>query len=164
MSTSYASAPLLAPPHRLELGSIVTIRMRGHARSPVPGQEYFAPAVVVGNQDATGETVELLIWDSSAGTYYNPSYPVRDLSTRGDGPEREVYELRANVGQVLFSPERFEQLTDAVVDLQARVLQLEQYIMVLNETGKSTSGQPDGAAPVYTTESDSGSAKHSKKQ
>src|SRR5580704_7417406 len=97
-----ATAPVLAPPVTYEPGTILTVRMRGHSRSPVPGYEYFAPAVVLEQFMPNGE-ISVLIWDSSAGTHYNPSYPVRELDVRGSGPERELYELQSNVGQVLFS-------------------------------------------------------------
>lgn len=96
----------LAPPVQFEPGTILTLRMRGHSRSPVPGSEYFAPAVVLEQFMPNGE-ISVLIWDSSAGTHYNASYAIRDLSTRGSGNERETYEVQSNIGQVLFSPREF---------------------------------------------------------
>src|SRR5580698_2356985 len=96
----------LDPPRRFEPGTILTLRMRGHSRSPVAGQDYFAPAVVL-DQFMPGGEISVLIWDSSAGTHYNGSYAIRELGVRGQGSEREMYELQSNVGEVLFSPEAF---------------------------------------------------------
>ena len=112
MHTATQSPPLshppapLDPPRRFEPGTILTLRMRGHSRSPVAGQDYFAPAVVL-DQFMPGGELSVLIWDSSAGTHYNASYAVRELSSRGEGNQREMYELTSNVGEVLFSPEAF---------------------------------------------------------
>ena len=118
----------LAPPRRFEPGTILTLRMRGHSRSPVAGQDYFAPAVVL-DQFMPGGELSVLIWDSSAGTHYNASYAVRELSSRGEGNQREMYELQSNMGDVLFSPEAFA----AAV---ASVGQLHEAMYVINEHGK----------------------------
>src|SRR5580658_3630749 len=80
----------LAEPRRFEPGTILTLRMRGHSRSPVSGQDYFAPAVVL-DQFLPGGEISVLIWDSSAGTHYNASYAIRELGVRGSGNEREMY-------------------------------------------------------------------------
>lgn len=124
-----AAAPALAPPQRLEQGSIVTLRMRGHQRTA--GQEYFAAAVVLDQHMPNGE-IEVLIWDPTAGTHYNNSYPIREVSSRGEGPEREMYEVQSNIGTILFSPEAFAQqglrigaLLDMVETLNDRVYKLE---------------------------------------
>lgn len=98
-------------PPAYETGTILTIRMRGHSRSPVPGQDYFAPAVVLEQFQPDGE-ISCLVWDSSAGTHYNASYPVRDIGVRGEGREREMYEMQSNIGEVLFSPQRMRDLTE----------------------------------------------------
>jgi hypothetical protein len=97
------------PPRRFEPGTILTLRMRGHSRSPVSGQDYFAPAVVL-DQFLPGGEISVLIWDSSAGTHYNASYAIRELGVRGSGNEREMYVLTDNIGEVLFSPEAFASL------------------------------------------------------
>jgi hypothetical protein len=104
--------PSLDPPRVFEPGTILTLRMRGHTRSPNQS-EYFAPAVVL-EQFMPGGEISVLIWDSSAGTHYNASYPVRDLGVRGEGGSRDTYELRSNVGDVLFSPAAFASMTDGV--------------------------------------------------
>ena len=116
------------PPRRFEPGTILTLRMRGHSRSPVAGQDYFAPAVVL-DQFRPGGEISVLIWDSSAGTHYNASYAIRELGVRGEGNQREMYELQSNVGEVLFSPEAF---ASAV----ASVGQLHEAVCVMNERGK----------------------------
>lgn len=118
----------LAPPQQYEVGTLLMLRMRGHSRTD--GQEYFAPAVVLHQHMPNGE-IEVMIWDSTAGTHYNPAYPVRDLSTRGEGAERELFEERSNVGQVLFSPVRFAEAMDLVLDMQAEVLELQRKAMSL---------------------------------
>ena len=97
---------ILEAPREFEPGTILTLRMRGHSRSPVAGQEYFAPAVVL-EQFAPGGEISVLVWDSSAGTHYNASYPIRDVSSRGTGSEREMYVVQDNIGEVLFSPREF---------------------------------------------------------
>jgi hypothetical protein len=56
---------------------------------------------------------------------------VRDLSSRGEGAERELFEERSNVGQVLFSPVRFAEAMDLVLDMQAEVLELQRKTMSL---------------------------------
>ena len=116
------------PPRRFEPGTILTLRMRGHSRSPVAGQDYFAPAVVL-DQFMPGGEISVLIWDSSAGTHYNGAYAIRELGVRGQGAEREMYELQSNVGEVLFSPEAFA----AAV---ASTGQLHEAVYVINEQSK----------------------------
>jgi hypothetical protein len=120
----------LRPPQRLEIGSIVTLRMRGHSRTE--GKEYFAPAIVLDQHQPNGE-IEALVFDPTAGTHYNPSYQIRDISSRGEGATRELYEVQSNIGQVLFSPETFEQVQQAVAELQAQVLDLSQTMDKLNQ-------------------------------
>lgn len=114
--------PSLAPPMQLEQGSIVTLRMRGHTRTA--GLEYFAPAVVLNQHMPNGE-IEVLIWDSTAGTHYNPAYQIRDVSSRGDGPERELYEVQSNVGKVLFSPDAFAMMNVVLENMMDRLISLE---------------------------------------
>jgi len=117
----------LAPPPALELGTIATIRMRGHSRTN--GEEYFAPAIVLNQhwkEDGTGgETIEVLIWDSTAGTHYNAAYPVRELSSRGEGGERELYEVRSNIGAILFSPQTLSTALGDIEELRGRVHRVE---------------------------------------
>lgn len=118
----------LAPPMRLETGAIVTLLMRGHSRSP-GGLEYYAPAVVLNQYADDVGSLEVLVWDSSAGTHYNPSYPTRELSTRGDGGERETYESKSNIGEVLFSPEKFALMLQSMeqFDSELQALAREVY-------------------------------------
>jgi len=130
----------LAPPMRLETGSIVTIKMRGHTRSP-GGLEYYALAVVLNQyQNDTGD-LEVLVWDSTAGTHYNPAYPVRELSSRGEGPMREVYESASNIGQVLFSPDQFRQMAFEMDTLQTEMEQKHRMITeLITRVGKLEAG------------------------
>ena len=121
-STTQPTPLALAPPPRYPTGSIVTIRMRGHSRTD--GQEYFAPSVVLAQHWPSGETIEVLVWDATAGTHYNAAYQVRELSTRGEGGERETYEVRSNVGQVLFDPDAFAASLGDIEDLRGRILML----------------------------------------
>ena len=116
-------ADAMPEPHRkFEPGTILTLRMQGHSRSPVPGQGYFAPAVVLEQFEPNGE-ISVLIWDSSAGTHYNASYPIRELSSRGVGNEREMFVAQDNIGEVLFSPREFERLSS---DFESVLLSLRQ--------------------------------------
>lgn len=100
----------LPPPMLLEQGTIVTIRMRGHTRSP-GGLEYFSPAIVLAQYMPHGE-IDALVWDSSAGTHFANGYQIRDLGTRGDGAEREMYEIQSNIGEILFSPQQFSETVE----------------------------------------------------
>ena len=134
----------LPPAMRLEVGSIVTLRMRGHSRTN--GQEYYAPAVVLNQYPDDLGTIEALVWDSSAGTHYNGSYPTRELGIRGDGPDRETFELQSNIGQVLFSPDQFALVILQVDELQARVARIEKK---LSGTG---AGVSTGATLATATE------------
>jgi hypothetical protein len=120
----------LAPPIRLETGSIVSLRMRGHSRTG--GLDYYAPAVVLNQHQPNGE-LEVLVWDSTAGAHFNPNYPVRDLGTRGDGSEREMYVLQENVQQVLFSPELFAETIGKLDELYHRVTFLSTQIAAMQK-------------------------------
>jgi hypothetical protein len=126
--------PSLDPPRVFEPGTILTLRMRGHTRSPNQS-EYFAPAVVL-EQFMPGGEISVLIWDSSAGTHYNGSYPVRDLGVRGEGGSRETYELRSNVGDVLFSPAAFANMTDGVDTLALAYSRMRERISALENQMK----------------------------
>lgn len=95
-------AQSLEPPLRLLAGSIVMIKMRGHTKTN--GLDYYAPAMVL-NQYMPEGNIEVIVWDASAGTHYNPNYPIRELGVRGDGNEREIYEISSHVQAVLFSPD-----------------------------------------------------------
>lgn len=126
------SKPMELPaPRRFEPGTILTLRMRGHSRSPVAGQDYFAPAVVLEQFMPQGE-ISVLIWDSSAGTHYNASYAIRELGARGAGAEREMYVLADNIGEVLFSPARFARLCELVDAFD------EQFFVANNKSSRNT--------------------------
>lgn len=140
----------LAPPRQLEIGTILTLRMRGHSRTN--GEDYYAPAVVLKQHRPNGE-IEVMIWDSTAGTHYNAAYPIRDISSRGEGAGRELYE-ESNIGQVLFSPVRFAEAMDLVLDMQQEILNLQIDVAGLKRwraeiesrtTGSSNSEQSAGA-------------------
>lgn len=124
----------LAPPQQLSIGSIVTLRMRGHTRTN--GLEYFAPAVVLAQHTTPdgeiAETIEALVWDPTAGTHYNPAYQVRELSTR-PSPRGgvEMYEVQSNIQSILFSPERFMQIGLAVDLLADQIASLSQRVAAL---------------------------------
>ena len=100
------AAYALPEPQSYEPGTILTLRMRGHARSPVPGEEYFAPAVVLRQYNNQTGDIEAIVWDSSAGQHYGV-FHAREVSSRGNGNERELYESQSNVGEVLYSPWQF---------------------------------------------------------
>src|SRR5437762_12146830 len=85
----------LPPPQRLAVGTILTLKMRGHSRTS--GQDYYAPAIVLAQHTPNGE-IEVLVWDSSAGAHFNHSYPIREVGVRGDGNEREMYVAADNIG------------------------------------------------------------------
>jgi hypothetical protein len=113
----------LPPPIHLEPGSIVMLRMRGHTRTA--GLEYFSPGVVINQFEPHGQ-IEVLIWDSTAGTHYNGAYEVRELGVRGDGADREMYVVQENIQSVLFSPERFASMAELVHDFDVRLKRLEE--------------------------------------
>lgn len=113
----------LAPFMRLETGSLVTIRMRGHTHSP-GGLEYFAPAVVLAQYNDDYGSIDCLVWDSSAGNAYVHGYHVRELGVRGEGSEREMYELQSNIGQVLFSPDQLANVISRIDQLEYDMLSM----------------------------------------
>lgn len=115
-------ASALPPPVQLETGTIVTLRMRGHSRTN--GEEYFSPAIVLKQYDNLTGDLEVLIWDSTAGTHFNSAYPSREVSSRGDGATRELYMSRSNIGAILFSPSKFNQITDDLAELQDQALKI----------------------------------------
>ena len=140
----------LAPPWQFEIGTILTLRMRGHSRTN--GEDYYAPAVVLKQHQPNGE-IEVMIWDSTAGTHYNAAYPIRDISSRGEGVERELHE-ESNIGQVLFSPMRFAEAVGLALDMQREILNLQIDVAGLKRwraeieartTGSSNSEQSAGA-------------------
>ncbi len=132
MTLTSTNRPALPPPLHLEIGSIVTLRMRGHSRTG--GLEYFAPAVVLNQHSPNGE-IEALVWDSTAGTHYNPNYPIRELSNRErmdeHGPYTEIYELSSNIGAVLFSPDAFSRMAGDIELLQVGVMALQRDVKAL---------------------------------
>ena len=113
----------LPPAKRYETGTILTLRQRGHSRTN--GEEYFAPAIVLNQYADELGMIETIIFDPTAGTHYSSGYPTRDLGVRGDGNEREQYELRSNVGEVLFSPELFVNMLQEVAWLKRELLALK---------------------------------------
>lgn len=129
----------LQPPTPLEVGTILTLRMRGHSRTG--GADYFAPAVVLEQFQPRGE-ITCLIWDSTSGNAFQHAYPIREVTSMdrlvddGNGghvQKRIEYEAQSNIGQVLFSPRQFafviediQSLTTAVGDLAGRVVRLEK--------------------------------------
>lgn len=115
----------LPPYTRLPTGSIVTLRMAGHSRTE--GQEYYAPAIVLAQYAPEGQ-IAVFILDTTAGSHYNPSYPIRDISSRGTGGERELYVLRENIGQILFDPEKTDQAIEHINALSGYVHQLAQRV------------------------------------
>ena len=115
---------------RYEPGTILMYRMPGHSRSPVPGAEYFAPALVLEQFDVPTGDLRLIVWDSSAG---NPTgvFHARELSTRGEGNEREQYVSQENVGEVLFSPHRLAETMKLIFELRDAVLSLQKDVLDL---------------------------------
>lgn len=121
------------PPDQYPVGTIATLRMRGHTRTH--GEEYWAPAVILAQHEPNGE-IEVLIWDSTAGTHYNPAYQIRDLEARmNERGEREMYVSRENIGDVLFNPQEFSRMLVQMDNLEAgfdllsrRIAELEKQI------------------------------------
>lgn len=104
----------LPPPVVLDIGTILTLRKAGHLRSPTPGQEYFAPAVVLAQYESDG-SIDALVWDASAGAHFVSAYPVRDVDARTDvHNRREMYVKRSNIGEILFSPGVFKSIEDGM--------------------------------------------------
>jgi len=103
------------PPRLLPIGTILTIRMQGHTRTN--GVEYFAPAIVLYQYDDMFGSIEAIVFDASAGTHYQHAYHIRDVSTRGI--DNELYELRSNIGDILFAPDDFARLADRVSRLES---------------------------------------------
>lgn len=147
----------LPPPTTLEVGTILTLRMRGHSRTG--GADYFAPAVVLEQFQPRGE-ITCLIWDSTSGNAFQHAYPIREVASMdrlvddGNGghvQKRIEYEAQSNIGQILFSPRQFENLaTDLetlmqfVHRLTARVARLETAI------GEPAGTQGPSSTPVAT--------------
>lgn len=105
----------LRSPLRLALGTILTLRMRGHSRTN--GQEYFAPAIVL-QQFQPGGEIAAIIMDDTSGVSINPCYAIRDLTTVGDGGQRRLVELQSNIGEILFDPNQQRDLFFSVSELQ----------------------------------------------
>ena len=149
------------PPLLLSTGCIVTLRMRGHTRTN--GQEYFAPAVVLNQYDDQFGSIEALVWDYTAGTHYQSSYAIRELSSRGHGVEQEVYESRSNIGAVLFSPDEFARIGQSVEMLEIEIRNLLARVSVLESVLKADKQPaPAVAAPtVAATQTDTKNAKRS---
>jgi hypothetical protein len=110
----------LPPPMRLPIGSIVTLRMRGHSRTAGANQ-YDNP---------TGD-IEVIVWDATAGTHYNPSFAIRELTTVTVNGENVTRESQSNIGQVLFEPGAHAFLFDEISVLRRRVHSLETAVGVL---------------------------------
>jgi hypothetical protein len=110
-----------------EAGSIVTVRLPGHSRSP-NGAEYWSTAFVLAQYEPDGQ-IAIMVLDPFAGMHFDPAFSVRDIGSRGDGTnEREMYEVRSNVGDVLFSPNAFDQMKERlfVLEEQVRFLRRDQ--------------------------------------
>jgi hypothetical protein len=138
-------AHVLPPPIHLPVGSIVLLRMRGHARSA--GLDYFAPAVVLEQHPVRdtneGGELEVLIWDSSAGTHYNPCYPVRELETRGEGGERWLVEKQSNIDRVLFDPDNIERMQHVLHNLQVEVVEINHKLLEISSLVANLAGTFD---------------------
>lgn len=132
---------------RLETGAIVTLRMRGHTHSP-GGLEYFAPAVVLAQYNDPYGSIDALVWDSTAGTHMATGYHVRELGARGDGGEREMYELQSNIGEVLFSPDRFKEVIEQHYILHTQITALQKRVGALESAhAVSNAKVPEQAMP-----------------
>lgn len=138
----------LSSPTVYPVGSIVTLRMRGHSRTD--GIDYYSPAIVLRQHETNhNETIEALVFDSSAGTHFAGAYPIRELGTRGYGGEREMYEVASNVGEVLFSPDDFKHLVALGAHLRATVggmhraiEDMHQRIVALEQAQTATVAKP----------------------
>lgn len=104
----------LPPPVVLETGTILTLRKPGHLRSPIPGQEYFAPAIVLLQYDSDG-SIDALVFDASAGAHFVSAYQIREIDARTDNfNRREMFVKRSNIGEILFSPAAFKSVEDGM--------------------------------------------------
>jgi hypothetical protein len=126
--------PSPEPPPVLENGTLVTLRMGAHSRSP--NQEpYFAPAVVLAQYEPHGE-IDALVWDASAGNHFVHGYTIRDIGTRDTQAGREQYVIQSNIGQVLFSPSEFATMQDMVTMLMRRAREYGAAIHELRMLGE----------------------------
>jgi hypothetical protein len=141
----------LPAPRTFEPGTIITVRRPGHSRSPVPGQDYYAPALVLEQYMPNGE-LACFIFDYTSGVQYSGSYQIREISARGDGAAREMYETQSNIGTVLFDPHAIDHLYDSVSLLIQRIHQVMDRLDVLeafmNEMKAPIASEP---APVATS-------------
>jgi hypothetical protein len=127
-----ASTPTALGPYlRLPVGSIVLIKMRGHVRTH--GLDYFAPAVVLNQYDPDGQ-IECIVWDASAGTHYNPNYAIREVGVRGEGNERQMYEIGSNVQAVLFSPDEQSYMRLELDEMRQQIAKQNELIAEMAKT------------------------------
>jgi hypothetical protein len=124
----YTLPSTLPPPQHLSEGTILTLRLPGHTRTN--GQEYFAPAIVLQQHEPDGQ-IEVIIFDPTAGTHYNYAYQIRDIGTKGQGNEREMYEIRSHIGTILFSPDRFNEMLGLVSSLKRHNEYLESQMALI---------------------------------
>ena len=128
---------------RYALGTILTLRMPGHSRTN--GAEYYAPAIVLSQHPVTqtgGGEIEVIIFDSTSGTSYQHAYAVRELGTHEEivevpvagsdppvttpVPQRVYYEVRSNVGEVLFDPAITASVTERIEILEGMLALMRQ--------------------------------------
>lgn len=142
------------PPRVFTTGTILTLRKAGHLRSPVPGQEYFAPGIVLEQYSPNGE-IDVIVFDPSAGVHFLSAYPIRDVDARTDvHNRREMYVKRENIGEVLFDPEQFKNITDGLDTLALSYSRLRTEVQQVSLTaGETSSNVMDLSARVSALES-----------
>lgn len=159
-TTTTTATYTLPPPQHLPVGSIVTLRRRGHSRTN--GEDYFAPAIVLAQFEPNGE-IETLIFDSSSGVCFDHAYAIRDVSSRGDGQTRELYVERENIQAVLYDPVEFalslrrsHALNFAIEQLLGTVSNLSQRLTAIEKDLTAT--EPPTVATAATAPVDYGEA------
>jgi hypothetical protein len=131
MSSPVLTAPVafsLPPVPRYEVGTILTLWMRGHSRTN--GVDYYTPAMVL--EQYNDGSIDALVFDTTSGVSFSHAYRVREESVDNNQTPSVPFVSKDNVGAVLFDPcqmtdfmNDLAMLKNLIIDLQTRVLGLE---------------------------------------
>ena len=112
----------------LEVGTMITLRMRGHSRTD--GKEYFASAIVLQQYERDGE-IDAIIFDQTSGVSIVNANPIREVGARpgrAGGPMNEHYVVQSNIGAIIFNPRELSDMARELLTLSIRVRELEMLI------------------------------------
>jgi hypothetical protein len=124
----------LTPSLGLVVGAICMVKMRAHTHSP--GQrDYYAPGVVVHTYQDTLESVDIQVWDSTAGNMPWLNIGTRHSALGGIDNDKAI-------GEILFHPVEHAQLKDALAELQAQVIELRTQLEFVAALAEDNSKPP----------------------